>query len=362
MILENMENRPDILNLSLDELTLWLNRLEVKAYRAKQIFRWIHTGRIRYFADMTDLSKELRGMLSENFIIGDIKTTKIEESRDGCRKYLLTLSDNHHVETVLIPEENHFTICISSQVGCAQGCAFCLTARSGFIRNLSASEIISQIRNVEQDLPDPARLTNIVVMGMGEPLYNFDNMVKALKIIMDGDFGMKYSSRRVTLSTCGVVPKLVSLGNILPVNLAVSLNAADNMTRNRLMPINRRYPLEKLLEACRNYPLPPRRRITFEYILIKGVNDSPVDAMRLAKILTSIKAKVNLIPFNEHEGCDFQRPEESIILKFQDTLIRHNYTTVIRKSKGEDISAACGQLRGRMNPGLNQDQKHCNGF
>jgi 23S rRNA (adenine2503-C2)-methyltransferase len=232
-------------------------------------------------------------------------------------------------------------------VGCAQDCGFCLTAAGGFERNLTAGEIIAQVRDVKNDLDDDDRLSNIVFMGMGEPLANYKNLVSALKVITDNDCGLRYANRRVTVSTAGLVPKLLALGLDTKVNLAVSLNATDNETRNKLMPINKKYPLEMLLKACRNYHLPPGRRITFEYILIKAINDSEADARRLAKLLQPIKSKINLIPFNAHEGCEYERPHEGVINRFQEILIGKNYTVIIRQSKGQDISAACGQLRAR---------------
>ncbi|MBU4316742.1 MAG: 23S rRNA (adenine(2503)-C(2))-methyltransferase RlmN [Proteobacteria bacterium] len=342
-----MGNKPDILNLSMDELIFELDRYAIKPFRARQIFRWLYTGRARSFSDMTDISKQTRQLLSDRLDIGHIQKMNVEQSEDGTKKYLFRLADDQLIETVLIQEENHFTLCISSQVGCAQGCAFCLTAKGGLIRNLTRGEILSQIMEVERDLADPSELTNIVVMGMGEPLHNYDPMISALKTVMDADFGLKYSGRRITLSTAGVVPNMARLGRDITVNLAVSLNATDNETRNRLMPINRKYPMEKLLEACRIFPLPPRRRITFEYILMEGVNDSPENAEKLAKLLGPIRAKVNLIPFNEHAQSEFRRPQEAVISEFQDILIRHHYTVMIRNSKGRDISAACGQLRAK---------------
>jgi 23S rRNA (adenine2503-C2)-methyltransferase len=343
-----MENRSDILDLSLDGLMARLDRRGIKPYRARQIFRWLYESRVHSFSEMTDLNKEIRHLLDEWYYIGEFQVIKVEQSRDGSRKYLFRLIDGHHIETVLIPEENHSTLCISSQAGCAQGCAFCLTARGGFVRNLTRGEILSQIMQVERDLDDPSKLSNIVIMGMGEPLENYDNMISALRTVMDGDFGLKYSSRRVTLSTAGVVPNMTRLGKDITVNLAVSLNATDNETRTRLMPINRIYPMETLLEACRTFPLPPRRRITFEYILMEGVNDSPENAEKLAKLLRPIRAKVNLIPFNEHEKSGFKRPKESAILLFQEILASHHYTAVVRHSKGQDISAACGQLKAKV--------------
>jgi len=339
----------DILDLDMKELSAWLTAQGIKPFHAKQIFKWVFCSQEDTFSGMTDLSKALRSSLDQWFFISRLTSVKTEYSSDGTRKYLLQLKDGHHIETVLIPESDHYTLCISTQVGCAQGCRFCLTASGGFIRNLSRAEIIAQVRDVQKDLSrDAPRLTNIVIMGMGEPLANYRNVVSAINTLVDGDFGLKFSSRRLTLSTVGLVPRLYDLGRDTAVNLAVSLNATDNKTRDMLMPVNRNYPVEKLIEACRTYPLKPRRRITFEYILIKGVNDGVEDAHRLAKLLRPIKAKINLIPFNEHEGCDFQRPEESVILKFQDILANNNFTAMIRYSKGGDISAACGQLRARL--------------
>jgi 23S rRNA (adenine2503-C2)-methyltransferase len=219
------------------------------------------------------------------------------------------------------------------------------------VRNLTRGEIIAQVRDVSKCLDGPKRLTNIVLMGMGEPLANYSNVVSAINTITDSNYGLGFSSRRLTLSTAGLVPKLSSLGRDTSVNLAISLNATDNKTRNMLMPINRKYPLEKLLDACAGYPLLPRRRITFEYILIKGINDSITDAKRLVTLLRPIRAKINLIPFNEYEGSEFNRPEESAIFNFKEILNKNDYTAIIRHSKGQDISAACGQLRANSMPG-----------
>ena len=334
----------DIKNLSKEQLGVWLEENGIKSYRAGQIFKWVFSHQLDQFNSMTDLGQELREKLAAHFVISRLRTERIETSRDGSQKYLFRLADGNHVETVLIPEKNHFTLCISSQVGCAMGCRFCLTARDGFVRNLTAGEIVSQVRDIKKHIGTKP-LSNIVMMGMGEPLANYSNVVQAVRILTDRDFGLEFSTRKVTLSTAGLVPELLQLGKDVTVNLAVSLNASENETRSRLMPINNRYPLENLLEACRQYPLAPRKRITFEYILIQGINDSPEDALRLTKLLRPIKAKINLIPFNEHPGSLFQRPDEKTILKFQDILIQHHYTTMVRNSKGQDISAACGQLR-----------------
>jgi 23S rRNA (adenine2503-C2)-methyltransferase len=223
------------------------------------------------------------------------------------------------------------------------GCAFCRTAKSGWIRNLTTGEILSQVQDICRTAPD-RRITNIVFMGMGEPLANSENLISALTILTDSDWGMKFSSRKVTVSTAGLVPKMADLGMRTRVSLAVSLNATQNETRDALMPINRRYPLEALVEACRRYPLPPTRRITFEYVLLEGINDTPADARRLLTLLAPLRAKVNLIPFNPFEGASFRRPEEARILNFQNILMEKNLTAMIRPGKGKEISAACGQL------------------
>ncbi|GBC59450.1 23S rRNA (adenine(2503)-C(2))-methyltransferase [Desulfonema ishimotonii] len=342
-----MQDKTDIKELSQDQLVEWLKSRKMAPYRARQIFKWIYMRQADSFEAMTDLSNALRLLLVENFTLSRLKKRRIETSSDGSKKYLFCLTDGSLVESVLIPEKDHYTLCISSQVGCAQGCAFCLTATGGFVRHLSTGEIVAQVRDAVREIPadDTRRLSNIVFMGMGEPLANYKNVIRAVHVITDSDYGLKFSPRRITLSTAGLVPQLEKLGYDTDVNLAISLNATDNKTRDQLMPINRKYPLEKLLEVCRNYPLRPRRRITFEYILIKGVNDSPRDAGRLAKLLQGIRCKINLIAFNEHAGSDFRRSDEPTILRFQEILHNHNYTAVIRYSKGLDISAACGQLK-----------------
>lgn len=341
-----MQTSPDIKNLSRQHLEAWLADSGIQPYRARQIFKWIYAHQVDEFTSMTDLGQALREKLAAHFVNSRLQAEKIEVSRDGSRKYLFRLADGNTVESVLIPEKNHWTLCISSQVGCAMGCRFCMTARGGLVRNLTAAEIVSQVRDIKRDVGTQP-LSNIVLMGMGEPLANYDNVVRAVRILTDADFGLDFSTRRVTLSTSGLVPELEQLGKDVQVNLAVSLNASDNETRSRLMPVNRKYPLESLLDACRRYPLPPRRRITFEYILIRDINDTVEDARRLAKLLRPVKAKINLIPFNAHPGSPFQRPDENTILNFQDILVQHHYTAMIRYSKGQDISAACGQLRAK---------------
>ena len=339
-------NKTDIKELSKEKIVAWLTEKAIKPYRASQILKWVYLRQADSFEVMTDLSKELRNLLSLHFTIARLQKIHIETSQDGALKYLFKLRDDNYIESVLIPERNHYTLCISSQVGCAHGCRFCLTAQKGFIRNLTRGEIIAQVRDVLNDLDGAKRLSNIVFMGMGEPLANYDNLIGAIETITDSDVGLKFSNRRVTVSTAGLLPKFPKLGRDTRVNLAISLNATDNKTRDMIMPINRKYPIEKLIEACRLYPLEPGRRITFEYVLIKGINDSAEDADRLVSLLKPIKSKVNLIPFNEHEGSEFLRPEDSVINRFQEILIQNHFTAIVRHSKGEDISAACGQLSG----------------
>jgi len=337
----------DIKSFTRSRLIHWLERHEIKPYRAGQILRWVHQRQVDRFEAMSDLGLALRELLDRSFTIERLKIAQIEASVDGSQKYLFELADGQSVETVLIPERTHYTLCVSSQVGCAMGCRFCLTGRGGLERNLTAGEIVAQVRDVLRNLPGPMRLTNIVFMGMGEPLANFENLVDALEILTDNAAGFGFAGRRITVSTVGIVPRIAELGQRTTVNLAVSLNAADDATRSRLMPINRTYPLDSLVEACARYPLRPHRRITFEYILLKGVNDSAEDARRLARLLHPVRAKLNLIPFNAYEGGPFEEPSEAVVRQFQEILLQRRYTAVIRRSKGRDISAACGQLRGR---------------
>lgn len=340
-------NTTNIMELTKNQLVSWLKGHDIEAYRANQIMKWIYFSQADNFEIMTDIKKGIRKLLSLNFTIDRLEKKQIETSQDGSRKYLFKLSDEQCIESVLIPEKNYYTLCISSQVGCAQGCRFCLTAKGGFVRNLTKGEILAQVRDVMNDLDDLKKLKNIVMMGMGEPLANYKNVVGAINTITDAGCGLAFSNNKVTLSTAGLAPKLPDLNQDANVNLAISLNATDNKTRDMLMPINKRYPLEILLDACRNYRLPPRQSIMFEYILLKDINDSPDDANRLANLLRSIKAKINLIPFNEHEGSEFRQPEEDVINNFREILRKNNYIVITRRSKGRDISAACGQLRVR---------------
>ena len=344
-----MEN---ILDFTRDDLAGWFDNKGIRPFRAGQIFKWLYIQQADAFEQMTDLSKDLRKKLEDNFYIQRLIIDEKLTSVDGTEKFLYRLFDGQHIESVLIPEKDHFTLCVSSQVGCVQNCQFCLTAKGGFIRNLNISEMIAQIRDaryylIEKNL-DPKKLSNIVFMGMGEPLANYKNLVKTLEIITDSDYGLKFSSKRVTVSTCGLVPKITQLGLDTDVNLAVSLNATTDEMRSRLMPINKKYPLNQLLGACQTFTMKPRKKITFEYILMKGINDTKEDAIRLAKLLAPIKAKVNLIPFNEYDKSEFKCPSKNKISEFLQILLDKNFTAITRKSKGADILAACGQLKAKL--------------
>ncbi len=325
------------------ETQAWAAHIGVPPYRGRQIRRWIFSKLARSFHEMTDLPKELRSALQKTVKLQHLEIVNILKSSDGTRKYIFRLNDGHEIESVLIPERDHFTLCISSQVGCSMGCKFCLTGSGGLVRNLKAAEIIDQVIQVKSEMPNRTRLTNIVLMGMGEPLANYDNVLKALRNIISPD-GMNFSHRKVTLSTCGLVPQIGRLGREISVNLAISLNAPNDAIRSFLMPINRRYPLSSLLQTCRKFPLPNRRMITFEYILIKGINDRAEDARSLVTLLKGIRAKVNLIPFNPHIKSDFEPSPPRVVARFQEILLENHLTAIIRKSKGPDIMAACGQL------------------
>lgn len=334
----------DIKNLNLDELIAFLAGLGKERFRAGQIMRWIYQRDVSSFEAMTDLAKPLRQQLQERAFVSELQPEVVEESRDGTRKYLFRLADGESVETVRIPMEgDRATLCISTQVGCAMGCSFCHTGSFGLVRNLTAAEIVNQVCAARRDGP----IQNLVLMGMGEPLDNLENVIRALQIFYLPE-GLDYSPRKVTLSTSGLVPQMLELGRRIKVNLAVSLNATSDGVRNQLMPINRRYPLAELLAACRAYPLAPRQRITFEYILIRGVNDSDQDARRLVRLLHGIRAKVNLIPYNEHPGSPLKAPSAERVEAFQTYLLSRDMVAIRRASKGQDISAACGQLKGKL--------------
>jgi 23S rRNA (adenine2503-C2)-methyltransferase len=333
----------DIKGLSIDELERFLLGKGKERYRARQIFKWLYQRGATSFAEMTDLAKELRRDLEETARISTLSPEALEISRDGTRKYLFRLDDGCSVESVLIPEEDRNTLCISSQVGCAMACEFCLTGTFRLTRNLTTAEIVNQVCAVQRDVP----VRNIVFMGMGEPLANLDNVIRALQIMLHDD-GLQFSTRRITVSTAGLVPEMERLGRSVTVNLAVSLNATTDELRDRIMPINRKYPLAVLLDACRRFPLPGRRKITIEYVLLGGVNDTLDDAKRLVRLLSDIPSKINLIPFNEHEGCSFRSPSQDAIDRFHRYLLDKHFTVITRSSRGADISAACGQLKGKL--------------
>jgi 23S rRNA (adenine2503-C2)-methyltransferase len=337
----------NIKSLTRGELQASLAEQGLKKYRADQILTWIYSHHASSFEEMTNIAKTERSLLASFFFISALKIIRGEVSRDGTRKFLFELEYRHTIESVLIPDEDRQTLCISSQVGCQQACRFCLTGSKGFERNLAFHEITDQVLEISHILNrEGARgITNIVLMGMGEPLANFDEVAKALTIVTS-EYGLGFSPRRVTVSTAGLVPEIEKLGKSgLKVNLAVSLNATTDEVRNRIMPVNRRYPIKELLTAFKRYPLVPRRRITFEYVLLKGVNDSVEDATRLTKLLQGIKSKVNLIPFNPFPGSEFKRPDDATVRRFQKVLLDSHYTAPVRESRGRDISAACGQLR-----------------
>ena len=325
------------------DLELWIQEAGQPAYRARQLLKWIYAQNVEDFQEMTDVSKDFRGWLEQHARILSVMREKVLTDKDGTRKLLFRLLDGERIESVLIDEERRLTLCVSSQVGCALGCRFCLTGEKGYRRNLSAGEIVDQICAARRELGPEERITNLVFMGMGEPLANLQQVAKALEIITS-DHGLNFSTRKVTLSTVGLVPEMLELSRLFPIKLAVSLHAADNETRARIMPINRRYPLEELLEACRQLELPRRQRITFEYLLLAGVNDSAADAHKLAKLLKGLRAKINLIPFNEYPGSPFKRPAPNRIEDFQKILQEEHYTATVRQSRGAGIMAACGQL------------------
>jgi 23S rRNA (adenine2503-C2)-methyltransferase len=316
-------------------------------FRAKQLYTSVYQHWLDDFSLMTDLPKALRASLAQEW---DIRLPPIHrrfDSADGTRRYLVQLHDGEFAETVFIPEEHRNTICISSQIGCALACTFCLTGQLGLTRHLSSGEIVGQVLTAQRDnlSGDVRDNFNIVLMGMGEPLHNYDNVMKAVRILHD-DHGLNMSMSRMTLSTAGLLPGIERLASepMIP-NLAISLTGVTDEKRNQLMPINRKYPIEELLDAVRRFPLKHRQRVTFEYVLLRGITDSPSDALNLVKLMRGIRAKVNLIPFNEAEELDYRRPSDTSVDRFQRILLDHKVDAFVRKNRGNDISAACGQLK-----------------
>ena len=322
------------------------------AMRVSQIWQWVYHRGARDFAEMSNLAKPFRAMLSERFAIERPEIVTRQVSADGTRKYLLRVAGGHEVETVYIPEEDRGTLCVSSQVGCTLTCSFCHTGTQRLVRNLTAAEIVGQIMVARDDIgdwgrkPDEKRLvSNLVLMGMGEPLYNFDAVRDAMKIAMDSE-GIALSRRRITLSTSGVVPEIARVGEEIGCLLAISFHATTNETRDTLVPINRKWNIAALLDACRAYPrLSNAERITFEYVMLKGVNDSDADARRLVKLIAGIPAKINLIPFNPWPGSPYERSDPERIEAFGNIVNRAGYASPVRTPRGEDIMAACGQLK-----------------
>jgi 23S rRNA (adenine2503-C2)-methyltransferase len=336
---------PNLLDFTLEEMEEFISSHGKERFRARQIMKWLHQSGSASFNDMTTLSRDFREKLAAIARIHRPEIVKIQKSQDGTQKVLLRLEDGLFIESVLIPGKSHWTICVSTQAGCAMNCAFCLTARQGFKRNLTPAEIVGQLIALKYETPEGININNVVMMGMGEPLANYANTVKSIHI-MTCDFGLNISNRKITVSTCGLAPQIMQLGKDVCINLAVSLNAPDDETRNQLMPVNKKYPLQALLTASKKYPMPGRRLLTFEYILIDGVNSSRADAEKLARLLKDQRCKLNLIVFNEFPGAPFKSPKQSDVEAFQKILINRHFTTMIRQSKGSDILAACGQLSG----------------
>ena len=333
----------DIRELTLDDLARIADDAGERSFRARQLAGWIHARGAESFDSMLELPRAFRDHLAHRYRIGSGSIASVARSSDGTRKLLVRLDDGEALETVIIPMEDRLTLCISSQVGCAMDCQFCATARMGLHRNLTAGEILSQIALARCELAGGEELTNYVFMGMGEPLANYPRLIRALTI-MTAEWGMGISPRRITVSTVGLVPMMERLVAEMPVRLAVSLHATTDAIRDRLAPINKRYPLKTLLECCARLPIKHRDRITFEYVMLSGVNDSAEDAKRLAKLLAPIRAKVNLIYFNPFPGAPFASSSRQAAMAFQAILKRGNLTATIRESRGVDIAAACGQL------------------
>jgi 23S rRNA (adenine2503-C2)-methyltransferase len=334
----------DVAELELPELEQALEALGKPKFHARQIFQWIYRRGVTDFEAMTDLGRDLRAQLAGEFRAATPEVVAREQSVDGTTKVLLRLADGKHIEAVCIPDSPGDTFCLSTQVGCAMKCAFCLTGKMGIERNLTAGEIAGQVRVLARELGLLDRRFNIVLMGMGEPLHNYDATMKALRILAD-EHGFSVSPRRVTLSTVGVLPALERLATepFMP-NLAISLHSTTEEQRDLLVPINRKYGIQELLDACRRFPIKRRQRITFEYVMLKDVNDSPEDARRLARLLHGIQSKVNLLPLNEAAGIPFERPSDEAVNRFAKILADRGVTVSVRKSRGRDIRAACGQL------------------
>ena len=344
--------KTNLLDLDREAMVDWFVQMGERSFRASQVMKWIHQRGVTDFDQMTDLNKTLRAALANIAEIGLPEIVSEQRSSDGTYKWLLRLEGGNCIETVYIPETERGTLCISSQVGCALECSFCSTGYQGFNRNLSVAEIVGQIWLAHRVIgfrgDGRSKITNIVLMGMGEPLLNFDKVVKSINVMLDDDaYGL--SKRRVTLSTAGVIPALERLREVADVSLAVSLHAADDALRNVLVPLNKKYPIKALLDACEAYVAgSPRKKVTYEYVMLEGVNDSVKQAKQLAGLLQGRQAKVNLIPFNPFPEADYKRSSQSSIDRFRDILVAAGLVTITRKTRGDDIDGACGQLAGQI--------------
>ncbi len=349
------DGRRDLVGLTREELAAEMVAIGEKPFRAKQLWHWIYHQGVTDFSRMPSIAKPMQAKLAERFVVGRPEATAVQTSTDGTRKFLFRYRDGQQVETVYIPsiDEDRGAVCISTQVGCTLSCTFCHTGTQKLVRNLGAAEIVGQFmaaRDSYAEWPSPKdgtarHLSNIVVMGMGEPLYNYENTAKAMRIVMDNE-GIALSRRRITLSTSGVVPMMDKCGAELNVNLAVSLHAVTNELRNEIVPLNRKYPIEELMAACRRYPgASNARRITFEYVMLRGVNDSPAEARELVRLLKGLPAKVNLIPFNPWPGSPYKTSSGEAVRAFAEIVEAAGYSSPVRRPRGRDISAACGQLK-----------------
>lgn len=346
-----IEGKANLVGLTREEMKTAFASAGLEPFRVQQVWLAMYKHGVRNFAGMTTISKKQQALLAEHFVIGRAKVDKDLTSFDGTRKWLLEFPDGNKIETVLIPEEDRGALCVSSQVGCTLSCTFCHTGTMKLVRNLASSEIVGQVMSARDGMgewerkSDDKLLTNIVMMGMGEPLYNYENVSRALQVMMDGD-GIALSKRRITLSTSGVVPMIERCGRELGVNLAISLHAVTDALRDVIVPLNRKYPIKELLQACRDYPAASNaRRITFEYVMLKGVNDSDADARALVKLLKGIPAKVNLIPFNAWPGAPYECSSNNRIRAFGNIVQDAGFSSPMRTPRGRDIYAACGQLK-----------------
>ena len=334
------------MGMSLADLEQWVvDELDERPFRGRQLFGWLYSKRAESFDEMTDLTKALRARLADRAQVHALELKSIREAADGTKKLVFTvLRTGGTIESVWIPSDDRVTLCVSSQVGCALGCEFCMTAKLGLRGHLSVGEIVDQVVWARRLFEGEQRLSNIVFMGMGEPLHNFDNVVPAVRLLTD-DRGLNFSHRKITISTVGLVPAIDRLGTEdIQVGLAVSLNATTDEVRSQIMPVNRRYPIASLLEALRRFPLLKRRRITIEYVMLAGVNDTDDDARRLTKLLAGLPSKINLIPFNPHKGAPFKRPDRSRVEQFQQIVQDRHFNCRVREARGDDEMAACGQL------------------